>query len=170
VIFRGTPPPMFGKLLITAFGVASVALFFVTVSHPLVRMACGGLIVMFVWQAVARRSVVSAAAIDVDDRCVRIDPTSFLVPTREIPLGAVAHFAAQTQTEIAHVRQRITIETSRWYTVHVQLKNGGQKIIAAFRERDHALFVAQRLDALGERASRVPNPTPARRFVPTPYR
>jgi hypothetical protein len=152
--------------------VALPAVFFGTHRRAIVALVIG---LVFLGVAVWRRwgkGVASGALIDVDGTRVHIDPASRFIAPRDLPLGGVDYFAAETEIEtIINQQRHVEVETSRWYAVHVHLKTGEKQPIASFAERDHALFVAQRLDALIERACAVRGVLRnARPIVPVPYR
>jgi hypothetical protein len=108
----------------------------------------------------------------VDGARVLIDPSSRFAAAQELALDLVDYFAAQTEIQTTlDQRRRVEIEIVRWYEVHVHLKSGEKRVVAGFREREHALFVAQRLDALVERACAVRGvKRDTRPIVPVPYR
>jgi len=122
-----------------------------------------------------RTSAVSAATVEVDASRVRVDPVGMLVRPKEIPLASVDYFAAQTQIEMrdasAWEGRRRWVESYRWYPVFLYLASGERMVVAAFAERECALFIAQRLDMLAERAKVIAG-TPRKQspIEPKPYR
>jgi len=177
--FSGPPPTTrygLAFILVVAF-MGFIASGVRTARHPgkdLAELMPLGLFAAFLaykW----RTSAVSAAVVDVDASRVRIEPVGTLVCLREIPLGNVDYFAAETEIEMRDAggweSRRRWVESYRWYPVFLHLASGERIVIAAFAERECALFIAQRLDMLAERAKVVAGaPRPQRAIEPRPYR
>jgi hypothetical protein len=122
-----------------------------------------------------RTSAVSAGDVDVDGSRVRVEPVGMLARARDFPLASVDYFAAETEIEMREAStwdgRRRRVESYRWYPVYARLTTGERVAVAAFAEREQALFLAQRLQMLTERAKSVAGiryePRP---IVPRPYR
>lgn len=178
VTFRGPRPPTHpGAWLVVVAALTLLSgstVFGGRQLKPTVELI-GGLVLVGALFWKWRTAAVSAAVVDVDSMRLRIDPVGLLARTREVPLAAIDYFAAQTEIEggtSTNLNGRSTrIELYRWYPIFLYLGSGERFVVTAFGDRDCALFVAQRLDMLAQRAKAVAGmPRVDRTIVPKPYR
>jgi hypothetical protein len=120
------------------------------VVHLTLLVVCALFVVLSIRRA---RGRVSAASVDVDGQRVRIDPWSRLIGGRELAIDAIDCFATEPKNQLQREQPRyLTDGSDEWHAVLVHFKSGEREPALAFRNREHALFVAQRLEALVERA------------------
>ncbi len=178
VMFRGPRPRThFGVLLIVMIGFLGLSFRAVAgpINHPRTTIGVATAIILIAalaWKW--RTSSVSAATVDIDGARLRVEPDGLFARPRTVPLAQVDYFAAQTEIETQSVTTwgpPRRVEAYRWYPIFVYIGSGERVTLAAFGDRECALFVAQRLDIVAQRAKALAGmPRRERPIVPKPYR
>ncbi|HSQ66845.1 MAG TPA: hypothetical protein VLM85_26680 [Polyangiaceae bacterium] len=161
ISFVGRPPRThFGvvAIFLTALAVFQIRVLATTPHWARVRPTAWLIMTMFGamfagWRWTATSTF--AARVDVDGKRVRLEPASRLRSAREIPLADADQFLAETEIQTKSMggyQPSRRVETQRWYAVHLDTRGGERVVIASFADRECALFIAQRLDLLTERA------------------
>lgn len=103
---------------------------------PILLVLAGGALVVSEWPGV------SAGTLDVDRARIRIDPVPGWRLRIEVPLTKVTAVTTESGEAMGTGRHR----------VRVIFRDGSRATLATFAEGDAALFMAQRLESLVERA------------------